>query len=385
MLKRNIIITILSFLAITCYAQYSASNSIMRTELVSYHKNAQGYYEATEGRMIDMVDNIAETYAYDKEAQNLYVLTDYSNVVITLDKDYAKVIKKNKYIPQLKADALDAQVRSHNDFLRNKFDHLNNLHRMHINDSINQAYKDSVDRVRKAEFNAAAEKSQLEDYRSTHRAYFIPFIDTELYCTKCNQYFSTEDIYSTLGIANDSIYYAVFNKGDLGKGYFEFHKSKIPESLAEDDTFKLHIEAFKDSITDDSKAYNFLMSRYDYISLKDYLDELAKIAPYGYFNEWGWGDDYTISFSFKYTNTNKKTIKYIRVYFKAENAVGDTRSSGYFQGTGPLELWETASWNWDSSSYVVAGDTSKFTITKVLITYMNGSTHILTGKNIVFN
>ncbi len=52
-------------------------------------------------KSVERVDNIVGSYAYDKKAQNLYVITPSSNIVITLTKDYAKIIKKNKSIPQV--------------------------------------------------------------------------------------------------------------------------------------------------------------------------------------------------------------------------------------------------------------------------------------------
>ena len=73
------------------------------------------------------------------------------------------------------------------------------------------------------------------------------------------------------------------------------------------------------------------------------------------------------------------------MYFKITNGVNDVRKTGYFQGTGPLEEGETASWNWDSSSYFLAGDASEMSITKVVINYMNGTKRVLTGNNIVFH
>ena len=84
-------------------------------------------------------------------------------------------------------------------------------------------------------------------------------------------------------------------------------------------------------------------------------------------------------------NTSSKTIKYIKVYWTVKNDVGDVRGSGSFSGTGPVESMSSASWNWDYSSYYVKGDASKMRITKVVITYMNGTVKTLTGDSIIFN
>lgn len=109
-------------------------------------------------------------------------------------------------------------------------------------------------------------------------------------------------------------------------------------------------------------------------------------APYGYIDDWGWNDEYSmVTFHFSFVNTNPKTIKYITVYFKISNDVGDVRKTGYFKGTGPLAEGESASWNWDSSSYFVSGDATSMNITKVILTYMNGMKQTLTGKTLRFN
>ena len=70
---------------------------------------------------------------------------------------------------------------------------------------------------------------------------------------------------------------------------------------------------------------------------------------------------------------------------KITNDVGDIRKTGYFQGTGPLKEGETASWDWDSSSYFTAGDASNMSITKIVLTYMNGTKQVVAGKYLRFN
>ena len=78
-------------------------------------------------------------------------------------------------------------------------------------------------------------------------------------------------------------------------------------------------------------------------------------------------------------------IKYLTVYFKITNDVGDVRKTGYFKGTGPLKEGETASWDWDTSSYFTSGDSTTLSITKLVLTYMNGTTQVVSGKYIKFN
>lgn len=129
------------------HAQFSSVNSFMRKEIVSYTKNDKGFYVKTENKMTDVVNGVVENYAYDKKAQNLYVLTETSNVVVTLTKDYAKVIKKNKDIPQLSGEELAKVIEKHNEQLSEKFTALNREREQQITDSINKARQDSIDEV----------------------------------------------------------------------------------------------------------------------------------------------------------------------------------------------------------------------------------------------
>ena len=231
-----------------------------------------------------------------------------------------------------------------------------------------------------AQFSSAQNKA-CEDYVNSHKYYKVPLGDNSIYCEICKEYISPKDVFYTLGIRNDSIYYMAVKEGDLGLSYSEFHKSKIPQSLNSDKDFLYHYEAFKDSLTDDSTDYAELGQYLEYQDYVDYWKQLKKIAPFGYVNEWSWDNEYSmVTFNIRYTNTNSKTIKYLTVYFKITNDVGDIRKTGYFQGTGPLKEGETASWDWDSSSYFTAGDASQMSITKIVLTYMNGTKQVVSGK-----
>lgn len=94
------------------HAQFSISNSTQRRVIVAYELGSDGYYKRVTKKSVKRVDNIVGSYAYDKKAQNLYVMTSNSNIVITLTKDYAKIIKKNKSIPQVAGDELDVLVQN---------------------------------------------------------------------------------------------------------------------------------------------------------------------------------------------------------------------------------------------------------------------------------
>lgn len=224
-----------------------------------------------------------------------------------------------------------------------------------------------------------------KDYVNSHKYYEVPFGDNSIYCDICKEYINVKDVY-TIGIYNDSIYYMARKEGDLGLSYLESHVSKIPPSLKSNKDFLYHYEVFKDSLTKDSTDYAEIAQELDYWWYTDYLAKLKKVAPFGFVNKWGWDNEYSmVTFDIQYTNTNSKTIKYLTIYFKITNDVGDIRKTGYFQGTGPVKEWHTVSWNWDSSPYFTAGDASQMFITKIVLTYMNGTKRVVSGKYLQFN
>lgn len=242
-----------------------------------------------------------------------------------------------------------------------------------------RAREDSIRKVKLAQ--------EKEEYRECHKYNKIPVHDCSLYCKFCDKSIKISENIISCGATNDTITWIDIIMGDLGYSYYHIHKASISSTLKNQKPFWYHYEAFKDSLN----------SRYDSIEpgelelfnlgkLFDYLKDIKRAAPNGYFDKWGWDNEYSnISFNFTYTNTNKKTIKYIEVFWKALNDVGDVRKTGSFKGTGPVPEWDTASWSWDHSHYYVAGDTSKMRLTKVVITYMDGSRVILPQNKIMYN
>lgn len=385
-MKRLLSIICMTLACLAIHAQFSSQNSFMRKEIVSYTKDSKGFYVKNTNKMTDIVVGVVENYAYDKKTQNLYVLTENSNVVVTLTKDYAKVIKKNKDIPQLSGEELTKAIEKHNEQLFEKFTVLNRQREQQIADSINKARQDSIDEVNRRNAIIAAKNRAREDYISSHKWYKVPLGGNSMNCVICDEYINSKDVFHTLGIRNDSIYYATIKEGMLGLKYIALHESKIPLTLNSNKDFLYHYEVFKDSLTDDSTDYAAIVHDLGYQYYVEYLAKLKKTAPFGYVEEWGWNNEYSmVTFNIRYANTNSKTIKYLTVYFKITNDVGDIRKTGYFQGTGPLKEGESASWEWDSSSYFTAGDASEMSITKIVLTYMNGTKQVVSGKYLRFN
>lgn len=378
---------------LTVHAQFTSVNSFLRKEIVSYIKNENGFYIKNVNKMTDVVVGVVESYAYDKKARNLYVLTENSNVVVTLTKDYAKIIKRNKGIPQLSGEELDQEVQMRTKLLNDKYESLNREREQQIVDSIKKARQEEIDSINKAIQDSIDKANRLQamieaqaEYRRTHDPYDVPLGNVSLKCDICDKNIDSKDITSTFAIRNDSIYYTTNEEGKLGLYYNEAHQSEISSSFKSNKDFEYHYEVFKDRLTQDSIDYALLALYICYQNYADYWKQLKKAAPYGYIEDWNWNDTYgMVSFDICYTNTNPKTIKYLTVYFKITNDVGDVRKTGYFKGTGPLKEGETASWDWDTSSYFTSGDSTTLNITKLVLTYMNGTTQVVSGKYLKFN
>lgn len=376
------------------FAEYNAFNSVSRNAILLYKLDSQGFYQRYTNIPVDVVDDILSYYAYDKKNKKLYVLTYYGNYVITLDGDMEKMVKKNKNIPQYKPDEIQEIISIENSSLDAKFFDFNKSRENHINDSIAQerererkaalekARKDSIERA-----NELAERQALEDYRAKHKWTSFPIERASLKCALCDKSVSGYSVDSVLVVAmnNDTLFSVERKEGLIDLYYLEMHAYAIPSDLKNSKKFQYHINAFSDSIAKQKHMDCELARNMNAYWYKEYTDNVIKQAPHGLFTDWGWDADYLmVTFEFDFLNLDKRTIKYIDVYWNIYNDVDDLRGSGHFKGTGPLEQYSTGSWSWDNSMYFVDGDASWMKFTKVIITYMNGQKLILTGKKIIY-
>ena len=234
---------------------YGALNSLSRRAMVIYLQGSKGFYYRSSEQMLNEVSGIQKQYAFDKKAQTLYVLTANANIAITLDKDCAKIIKKNKAIPQLKGDELNKLIADYSKQLDDKFTRLNERRRLFIQDSLAKVRKDSIERVRRHEQYLAQVKKEADEYRNTHDWRRVPTNNVSLECTICDESFS-DDTTNCIGIKNDSIYFYTIKREDLGLNLLSTHQAKIPEDLASNKDFQYHYKVFRDSLTNDTVDYN---------------------------------------------------------------------------------------------------------------------------------
>ena len=77
---------------------YGTTNSLSRRAMVIYLQGSKGFYYRSSEQMLNEVSGIQKQYAFDKKAKTLYVLTTNANIAIALNKDDAKVIKKDNIV-----------------------------------------------------------------------------------------------------------------------------------------------------------------------------------------------------------------------------------------------------------------------------------------------
>jgi len=386
MRKLLVIIALLSLKLMIFAQNYNASNSLSRIALVYYFQDENGFFQKKENINLQEVFSVVSTYGYNKKSHELYVETDRANCIILVNDDLHKLLKKSKSIPQLNAEELMTKARAINAEMVGRFERLNTSRKKHISDSLARVKRDSINRVKEDSIRIVTERNMETNYKKNHQWYTIPTKNKKIYCDFCEKSIDTHDSLFCYGINNDTLFWAGFEQGKLDIEIRHIHAGKIPDALLKDKDFIYHRKIYNDSLTSKIKINIGLASEVNRDHYIDYLHTLKSEAPNGLFFDWGWDKEYSsIEFNFKYMNTNSNTIKYIEVFFVVTNDVGDVRKTGSFRGTGPLEEWESASWNWDHSSYYVAGDATKMNISKVIITYMNGSRVTIPKSKLRFN
>ena len=365
---------------------YNSTNSLARVALVYYVQDGKGFFQKKENVNLQEVSEIVSSYGYNKKSHELYLETERANCIVTVNDDLHKILKKSKSIPQMKDNELSIKSIEVSKKLEEKITRLNQAREKFINDSIQKAREDSIKKAREDSIRFAKLAKQKDDYRKAHNWRWVPINKTHLSCSLCDKSVYSEDSLFCMAFRNDTLYHLSFEDVALDESYMKIHKMYVPTSLKSDEQFKYHFEVYGDSLRafkltalEDPESFNSY-------SAYEALQKVHAKAPNGYFEDWGWNDEYgSISFHFRYTNTNKNTIRYIEVFWVVTNDVGDVRKTGSFKGTGPLAEWETASWNWDHSMYYVAGDATNMNITKAIITYMNGSKVTIPKNKLWFN
>lgn len=114
-------------------------------------------------------------------------------------------------------------------------------------------------------------------------------------------------------------------------------------------------------------------------------NQIANDFKFGFIRNYSWSTNSVngIDFTISYTNMNKKTIKYIDIYFYIKNPVGDICKILYNKSNiahlccvGPIEQFETGTYSWDAA-YYTTGDASNLYFSKIVLTFMDNTKYTL--------
>lgn len=202
---------------------------------------------------------------------------------------------------------------------------------------------------------------------------------TYIGCDCCRSVIKCIPIY----FKNDTVIYAQVKKiyNDINKEYTHILHYKKYESKD-----KINIDSLK-TIDNFDSALEFIKA-YNYVTTED----LFKKYKHGVILDWSWSTNSVngIDFNINYLNTNKKTIKYIEIYFYIKNPVNDICKIKFNNGSnicklkcvGPIEYKENGSYSWDAC-YYTTGDAEYLHFTKLVITYMDNTKYTL-AKEITY-
>jgi len=369
------------FVSILCLAQNELNTNKIYAFVIC-EQNKDGFWICHKDTVIEKKEATNKFYAYDKKNCKLYGISLWGNYVYFCSKDFHKKLRKD--IPILKEKAILPLIELYNQELIQKAEIANKKRIQEIEEEKRIAIiKAKEDSIKREEQDREHERKKAE-YIRTHNKHYLPK-NKVLKCLLCDEYNREDSVYTAF-FKNDTLYYVGTKNGLLGYRYQQIHVAKV-DIPSMDEKFKLHYEAFKDSLIQTDDYFNLKTAQqYNDIQVRECAEKVVKKAPNGFIDYWDWDCEYgMVTLKMRYCNLNQKTIKYIDVYFSVKNDVGDVRGSGHFQGTGPVEFMSSGTWNWDSSRYYVARDASKMALTKIILTYMNGQKVTINKNRLVFN
>ena len=366
-------------------------------------KDGLYHYEDMKSRKYDFFDflfNDCEedchffAYAPNPKPVRFYFYNDkligYVQLAVYSDYDYWKTLKKNVKtfnVPKVYSESTNDIISETYKRMESEYQKENAAIIENQRLTRERFVKDSTEQVR-------IKEQKMHEYRQTHD-WHISSIDHYLECSLCERRYDLKGCYIA---AIDSHYCYYYSKKPsikmLGVEYKELHRSRISDITIFPDV-KSFLEIWRDTIA--NPQCNPPMTRgiaeennqLEYIKL---CDTIKKIAPFGFIMEYGWELNSVdgVEPYFKYFNTSTKTIKYVDFYFSIYNAVNDIclldhNTIGNVRGVGPVETFDSGTWNWDRATHYTSSDAVRMKVIKVIITYMDGSTKTLTGDKIIID
>ena len=383
MIKRRLITVMLLMSSLCCMAQFDTQNSFVRKTIVEYEMGTDGYYHKKEGALVDKVDNVVSTYAFDKKTNNLYVQTENGNFIVVLNKEYAKIYKQSKLAPIIDEKLIDDEVARVSRMLEERFESYNTTRTKHLRDSAERVRRDSLEKIRQDSIQKAFQLAVDQKYKETHNWHEVPVNKLGVECILCGHH-AYEDVIYCEGIINDTIYYVENAPGIMGASYKKMHVSQFNPRLKNEPKYTYHFKMFSDSLT----SHTYLSP--EYVTMENdktyaaYADKIGNKAVYGYVESWGYDfqEDHLI-FDFSYTNTYRRAIKYIDIYCNVLDAAGNVKKQCHMKASGPVEPLTTKTWSWDDESIPVPDGVTDLKISKLVIAFKDGKMKTLI-KDIVY-
>ncbi len=366
-----------------CMAQFDAQNSLVRKTILNYEFGSDGFWHKKTGTLVDNVDGVESTYAFDKKSGTVYAQTKTGNFMVVLNKEYAKVYKQSKLAPIIDEKLIDAEVERVNKILEERYESLNAARRQHLADSIDRARRDSIEKARQDSLEAALKKATEENYRLSHNWHQAPVSRIGIECVDCGKQFYENEIYCE-GISNDTLYFSENVPGIMECSYRKIHAGVIAPRLGNNEKFKYHCQVYKDSLT--NRPYLSL----DYLRAENkarystYAEEVSDKAPNGYVDSWGYDfQEGKLIFDFSYTNTSKKEIRAIDIYYNMRNAAGNSKKAAKLRADGPVDMFESRQWNWTDGSITVPDGVVDMEIMRLVIIFKDGRQKIIAKKDLL--
>ena len=386
---------------------FNPSNSIAITSIESYKTDHNGYWikaPSSNLNTLNLSDSVSVLGKNNKD-KSLFILAPHEIIQVMLSKDSYSAYKKAKEIQNLNPEEWNDLFSKKSKYLSEYHDWLNTTRKQYIQDSVVNAKRleeirrkeearrhDSIQAIINAKRQAEEDSIYREshDYRQVDISSLISTNGNYLKRPKCLiedcDYRLDDSILTLWSLCNDTLVTVSFMEMPLDLSVAKGHAFKLNDNIISDPIISRHIRVFKDSLSNSTESATDQVKIINHIGAEKLLTQITKKAPNGYIDDWEWDNEYgSVTFNVSYTNTNKKTIKYIKFFFTVYNAVNDVRGSGSVSGTGPVEEFSTARWEFDNTHCWVAGDATTMKITKIHITYMNGSTVTLTGNKILIN
>ena len=378
MIKRVFFALTAVMCCLTCVAQFDKQNSLARKAIVTYAKDAKGFWQRTENVLVEKVEEGGSAYAFDKKSNCVYVLTDNANYQVILTKEAAKLYKNNKLAPIVDPKVLDEMVAKNSDMLAKRYQAMNEGLQRAIDEATKQAREDSLVQVRRDSLQRVLEHNQLMQYWRETDWHQLPTRNTPLVCTICG-YHAIDEVVNCVGIVRDSIYFTEQVVGINQDSYPVIHISMYNRQLNDVEEYQYHIRAFADSLA----APKFLS--YDYVTAENervfttYLKTLSATIPYGYVENWGYDiqGGYVV-LDFAYTNTTERLIKAVDVSYQLLDATGKVLKTDHLRSTTPLEPFHTQKWSWDDPLKTVPATATELKIHKVTLIFQDGRQHTVT-------